>query len=95
MPREASAPSDFRKSVKSGIGHSFSHFRPGGRWDKKSSMPTTGKHIGQKKQNEWQDEINVRSKIILSGTFHNNIPDYLPGLSSSNRQTLDKIRSHL
>ena len=52
-------------------------------------MPTTGKHIGQKKQNE--------CKIILSGTcwiiLHNNIPDYLPGLSSSNRQTLDKIGS--
>ena len=61
MPREASASSDFQKSVMSGIGGSISHFHPGGRWDKKTSTPTTDKHVGQKKQIEWQDEINDRS----------------------------------
>ena len=61
--------SDLRKSVKSGIGHSFSHFCPGGRWDNNSSTPTTGKCIGQKRQNEWQDEINIQSENLLSGTY--------------------------
>ena len=61
MPREASASSDFQKSVKSDIGGSISLFHLGGRWDKKTSTPTTGKRVGQKKQIEWQDEINDRS----------------------------------
>ena len=26
-----------------------------------ATLPATGKHVGQKKQNEWQDEINDRS----------------------------------
>ena len=97
MPREVSASSDFGKSVKSGIGGSISHFRPGGRWDKKTSTPTTGKCVGQKKQIEWQDKINDRSRNLLSGTYqitlHKALSNYLSGLSSSSRQTIDDIRS--
>ena len=65
MPREVSAPSNFHKPVKSVIGGSFTHFQPGGHWDKPGTT-MTGKLIGPKKQAEWQEGINSRSQVLLS-----------------------------
>ena len=68
MPREASTKSDFRKSYKSPVGVAINQFQSVGRWDKNSGLLTTGKLIGQKKQKEWQDNINSRSQALLDGT---------------------------